>query len=447
MDQDEGHHAITRQAVHELFQSLPAGTKIRGMTEDRYFEALDAAQAHQDRFWGPTVHPAWLNPDAQRQHAMADPHHTALENLIFDRDYIIGQIISARSAPSTFAEMRHLGPAVHALADSYSGAHMWRADSVYAGDPKAPIQSINVFDPGGKATNAPLFSEGTHNHEFDKVPLDDAGRVITGPAQAAVAAIASLLKAYEGALATFRTEPDGGLSSLISGFFQPAADGVKLNTDYHDPAWTHERDRRLTLEQGQGYYGHKHPPFDGGGGGHGHSGFESGAGGASGHASKPIGYVSPEPTGVGGVAGGLSSPANANVSYPEGAVGGIDPSGHGQPHEQVHDQAAGPFAPAGDYQDLSGQVFQVDPSGHGQPHEQVHDQAAGPFAPAGDYQDLSGQVFQVDPSGHGQPHDLAMDQVHDQVHGQIHDQVQDQAADAMGASGYGDAGGHSGGAY
>jgi hypothetical protein len=343
MDQDEGHHAITRQAVHELFQSLPAGATIRGLTENQYFKALDDAQAHQDRWYGPTAHPAWLSPDAQREHAMADPHRTAQENLTLDRAFIIGEISSARSADSGRTEMRHLSAAVHALQDSYSGAHMWRADSVHAGDPQAPIQSINVFDPGGFATNAPPFSEGTHNHHFDRVPLDDAGNVITGPANAAVAATASLLKAYEAAFAAGRPESDGGLSSLISGFLQPAPDGVKLNTDYQDPAWRHERDRRLEIEHGQGLYGHTHPVFDGGGGSHGHSGFESGAGGTSGQAPTTIGYVSPESAPVSDAGTGLSSPANATVSYPDGTVGYVDPSGHGQ----VHDPGgAADFTPA-----------------------------------------------------------------------------------------------------
>ena len=83
---------------------------------------------------GPTTHSAYANPNAQREHVMADPYRKGLDNLETNTEYIYDQLAQASGAD----EFGHLGAAAHALQDSYSGAHAWREDSVYDGDPAAP---------------------------------------------------------------------------------------------------------------------------------------------------------------------------------------------------------------------------------------------------------------------------------------------------------------------
>jgi len=90
-----GHREITRAAVRRLFADTagPDG-RIRGLDERQYADRLDHAQARQDRAlgaglvrhfgctsltvpyagFGPTMHSAYANPDAQREHFMADPY-------------------------------------------------------------------------------------------------------------------------------------------------------------------------------------------------------------------------------------------------------------------------------------------------------------------------------------------------------------------------------------
>src|SRR6266536_3523700 len=141
MDQAKGagHHAVTRQAVRELFASgrADASGRIDGMTEEEYYRALDAAQAHQDRWYGPTTHPAWMDGDAQRQHGMADPAHDGAWNLQTDREYVQGELAQAHD--DTGHRMQHLGAAAHAVEDSYSEAHAWRGEAADHGDPNAPV--------------------------------------------------------------------------------------------------------------------------------------------------------------------------------------------------------------------------------------------------------------------------------------------------------------------
>src|SRR6266487_2559308 len=159
MDQDEGagHHAVTRQAVRELFASgrADAGGKIDGMTEDQYYTALDSAQKYQDRWYGPTTHPAWMDGAAQREHGMADPSHDGTWNLQTDKSYVENQLSQAHSGGAD--QMQHLGNASHALEDSYSEAHAWRGDAANQGDPTAPVTSFNVFDP---LPNQSMHSKG-----------------------------------------------------------------------------------------------------------------------------------------------------------------------------------------------------------------------------------------------------------------------------------------------
>jgi hypothetical protein len=103
-EKGHGHHAMTREAVHELFTSgrgemgADGKVRIRGMTEDEYFEQLDKAQEHQDRIvGGDTWHDAALDPDAQRHHAMADPHKSGEQNVADIKDFITGELESARA--------------------------------------------------------------------------------------------------------------------------------------------------------------------------------------------------------------------------------------------------------------------------------------------------------------------------------------------------------------
>lgn len=276
MDQSKGagHHAITRQAVHEFFASgRAAGTppRIDGMTEDEYFRALDAAQEHQDRLvettdvniaghhisvpsgTGPTTHSAWSDGAAQREHGMADPAHTGSWNLDTDRQYVEDQVAASRSGD----QMSHLGAAAHALEDSYSEAHAWRTDAANRGDPTAPVQSFNVFDPtpgashGGVRTGGIVTGiEETHDARFDKVPVDASGNPIHGSDQAAVHATAQMLEtAYD-----TEHQPDAAarthVHDTVQRFYQAAPAGVDVNIGA-DAAWEAERDRRLAEHQAE----------------------------------------------------------------------------------------------------------------------------------------------------------------------------------------------------
>jgi hypothetical protein len=252
MDQDEGagHHAITREAVQELFASgrADADGRINGMTEEEYFQALDQGQEHQDRWYGPTIDPGWLNPDAQREHGMADPYLSGEENRIIDREYVESELYAARDGD----EMAHLGNAVHALEDSYSEAHAFRGDSVNEGDPTAPIESFNVFDPlpnPSIGTWGKLGDEqGTHDERFDDVPLDADGELVRGSDMAGAHAVAQMLGAYE----DNRAQPDsvahGAIDGTVDRFYQAGEGGTDLNDEATDE-WRAERDARLEVHR------------------------------------------------------------------------------------------------------------------------------------------------------------------------------------------------------
>src|SRR5690349_12316334 len=144
-----GHHDITYAAVAQLYQHVAAPDRtVRGLRQDEYAAAVDKAQAYQDRPFGvgvitnfgglgksfpyvglgPTTHSAYSNPDAQREHFMADPFRKGWDNLDTNAAYILEQLTAAHASPHL--EFGHLGAAAHALQDSYSGAHAWREDSV-----------------------------------------------------------------------------------------------------------------------------------------------------------------------------------------------------------------------------------------------------------------------------------------------------------------------------
>ncbi|MQA03572.1 MAG: hypothetical protein GEV07_12910 [Streptosporangiales bacterium] len=226
------HREITRRAVAELFRAHPS-VRMGALSEGGYFQAVNRAQAYQDRpfdrrtLLGPTLHPGTWNPGVQRAHALADPRRSGADNLGLVKEYVLAELLAATAGGR--AEMVHLGAAVHAVQDSYSGAHTWRGDAVYGGDPNAPVQSLNVFHP---------VLRDTHDQRFDRPPLE------SGTVSAAVRATTELLAVYE-----FDRAAGGssGLHQLIDRLFQPDTRGVGVNLRA-GRAWQQERDRRLGLE-------------------------------------------------------------------------------------------------------------------------------------------------------------------------------------------------------
>ncbi|HET6739875.1 MAG TPA: hypothetical protein VFH76_13100 [Kribbella sp.] len=252
-----GHHDITYAAVGRLYAELATDGMIRGLGQQEYAAALDKAQAHQDRplgaglidnfagsgrsvpyaGLGPTAHSAYANPDAQREHFMADPFRKGWDNLQTNVEYVYEQLAQA-SAEDGF---RHLGAAAHALQDSYSGAHAWRADSVYDGDPAAPVQSLHVFTPA----HAVGVDDGrnTHSDEFDKPPAT------SGSTRAAIEATYRLLRSSELSRGLAPEAADRARRNELAPLLRPSPSGVTVNL-HPTQEWTLERNRRLALEHG-----------------------------------------------------------------------------------------------------------------------------------------------------------------------------------------------------
>ncbi|MGZ0147287.1 hypothetical protein ACXJJ3_09460 [Kribbella sp. WER1] len=255
-----GHHEITYAAVDRLYRqhAAPGGT-LRGIPQQQYAAALDKAQAHQDRALGagvirnfngtgmpfvyagigPTGHSAYTNPDVQREHFMADPYRKGWDNLERNTEYIHQQLAAAHA--STSREYAYLGAAAHALQDSYSGAHAWRADTVYDGDVNAPVQSLHVFTP----SHAVGIDDGknTHSDEFDRPPVD------SGSTRAAVEATYRMLASYESHRDEAPDVADRARRADLGPMLRPAAAGVAVNL-HPTREWTAERNRRLALEHG-----------------------------------------------------------------------------------------------------------------------------------------------------------------------------------------------------
>jgi hypothetical protein len=253
-----GHHDITYAAVARLYEQLAGtGGTVRGLRQDEYAAALDKAQAHQDRPLGagvienyggsgkpvpyagpgPTAHSAYVNPNAQREHFMADPYRKGWDNLQINTEYIYDELAQASVAD----EFRHLGAAAHALQDSYSGAHTWRADSVYDGDPTAPVQSLHVFTP----VHAVGIDDGknTHSDEFDTPPAT------SGSTRAAIEATYRMLRGYELNRDLAPEAADGVRRNDLAPMLRPSPSGVTVNL-HPGREWTLERNHRLALEQG-----------------------------------------------------------------------------------------------------------------------------------------------------------------------------------------------------
>jgi hypothetical protein len=257
-----GHHELTVTAVHRLYDELAdARDLVRGLARHRYADTLDRAQAHQDRALaaglirnvantgrtvpyagpGPTLHSAYFNPDVQREHFLADPYRCGEDNLRINAEYIIEQLRRAGGS-ATRQEMRRLGAAVHAVQDSYSGAHVWRDHAVYDGDPTAAVRALHVFTP----SHLLGWDDGRNTHfgAFDQPP---AG---SGTARAAAEATYRILRAHElGRRDPGRAETQ--LRDLVEPLFQPGADGVQV-CRVPDRQWRAERDRRLRRDKTPG---------------------------------------------------------------------------------------------------------------------------------------------------------------------------------------------------
>jgi hypothetical protein len=238
------------------------------MDERQFAHALDQAQEHADRWYGPTTHPHYMSPGEQREHAMGDAHLTGDQNLVRDRDFVSSELKEAQHAHlnnDPAGEMRHLGAAIHALEDSYSDAHVWRGNSVYSGDPHAPVQSFNLFDPLGLRPFSPgvgLGTEGTHDPRFDHVPVDANGNPILQNHQAAVSAGAETLATYHRVRDGDPATAGSALERTVGGFFQPAHEGVHVNNSWLDHSWRAEADRRLDIAHTQEQQHHTDNPND-----------------------------------------------------------------------------------------------------------------------------------------------------------------------------------------
>jgi hypothetical protein len=256
-----GHRDITYAAVARLYQvlSCPDDT-IHGVPQKVYSDALDLAQAYQDRPIGaglienhagtgesypyvgpgPTTHSAYRNPNVQREHFMADPYRKGPDNLRTNSGYILEQLAAAHRSASAEDEITYLGAAAHALQDSYSGAHAWREESVYEGEVTAPVQSLHVFTPG----HAVGIDDGknTHADEFDRPPTE------SGSARAAVEATYLMLRCYELNRDNPPEEAAHARRAVMEPMLRPSAQGVTVSL-HPDREWAAERDRRLALEQ------------------------------------------------------------------------------------------------------------------------------------------------------------------------------------------------------
>ena len=241
-----GHRAITAQAVKQLFESrADAHGFIDGMTQHQYFVALNIAQAHQDRFYGPTWHPAWAHGSAQREHSMADPHVSGLQNLANIRDHIEREFYIAKHEGT----MTHLGNAIHAVEDSYAEGHAWRGPSTNSGDPTAPIESLNVYNPfpsPHQGTWGILGTSGTHDNRFENVPVGPNGELLRGTDIAAANASAELLVTFHDNFHKSDATALDAIHGQMDRFYQPSTEGVKVNDVFTD-SWAHERDHRLAV--------------------------------------------------------------------------------------------------------------------------------------------------------------------------------------------------------
>jgi hypothetical protein len=228
MDQ-AGHRQITAHGVVQLFNEHSNAESIFGMDMQHFYKELNRWQAYADRPWGPTWHPSIISPGAQAQHSMANPFLSGPENLKVIVDFVTSRIDAAYTAHmqgDTQKEMANLGSAVHALEDSYSGAHIFR-DVDNSGDTHAYVQAINNFDPGGIAQ--------THDGEFDKVHVT-AGSLDRPSDQAAASAVSELLGIYVTVLSSSQANTHATFHEAVSSFYQgdPVVLANSLSKVFHE---------------------------------------------------------------------------------------------------------------------------------------------------------------------------------------------------------------------
>ncbi|GAA1598214.1 hypothetical protein GCM10009789_60240 [Kribbella sancticallisti] len=126
------------------------------------------------------------------------------------------------------------------MQDSYSGAHAWREDSVYEGDPTAPVLSLHVFTPA----HVLGIDDGRNTHwdEFDRPPVE------SGTTRAAVEATYRMLKAHETRFGQDPEQAGRTLRAALEPMLRATAAGVTVHVT-PSREWAAERDRRLTLER------------------------------------------------------------------------------------------------------------------------------------------------------------------------------------------------------
>ena len=257
MSNQAGHRAITQTAIHELYAGpLKNSSGADGLSENAFYDRINSAQARADVLWGNTTHPASLDNSAQGWHALADVHKTGPENVARFEHLIKNELSLAREAHTRHdlnSEYEHLGKAVHLLEDSYSQAHVWRADSVQTGDPRAPIQGVMVFDwlPHHGEFDFPF---NTHDRGLDSVPTKD-GQLQLGVHKAGAAAVTETLAAYIGS----RDGPDAAFLraiNVLDQLFEIDPSGVQVYR-HIDPDWRREHDRREKIQDDQIHHGHQ----------------------------------------------------------------------------------------------------------------------------------------------------------------------------------------------
>jgi hypothetical protein len=288
MDQEKGagHHIITKTAVERLFATRAKDGKILGMKEPAFAAALDGAQEHMDRWYGPTILPFWMDEAAQKEHGIADPHLSPEENVKRIKGWVEDNTVKAvllAHQKKIGDAISDLGAAVHALEDTYSEAHMWRSASEHFGVETAEIQQIMVFDPTGLSGGGGIIGEvlrlkdasmGTHDEWFDKVPLDKRGQMVEGDDKAATNAIVRLLNSFMDAYdnttvpatgapeaEAFRGKSVGHMDATMNGIqdivdkgiapmFQ-LAQNAKVAASPSQPGWNQERQERKSEDQAE----------------------------------------------------------------------------------------------------------------------------------------------------------------------------------------------------
>ncbi|MFD0279304.1 hypothetical protein ACFVHB_36155 [Kitasatospora sp. NPDC127111] len=251
MSDQRGHREITRQIVDRLYETTG---EINGMTAEQFYERLNQGQAGQDDL--ASLKPYYLNREGQAEHSLAEPAVSAQANV----ERIVSTIVQALEEAGAAAldgrhtaEAVHLGEALHPLEDSYGG-HVHRSTTADPGDPRAPIEGINVFDPLSLSSRSVLEDTvlhapedrigmvmGTHDLDADAHRVDETGTtVLKGYDYAAVAAGTEVLDTYLTREATDSCVPRTG--EQVAGFFRLAPDARVHHTP--DQAWVHERNEQ-----------------------------------------------------------------------------------------------------------------------------------------------------------------------------------------------------------